>query len=66
MNAYAKAGALLVAGTLLSTQAFSERKYSDWGPVEHLGCGVINSQQDDQGPAVSKDVSVFTSGRTER
>jgi hypothetical protein len=54
MSAYAKAGAFLVVGTLLSTGAFAERKYSEWGPVVHLGC-VINSAANDQGPAISKN-----------
>lgn len=49
------AGALLIATALLSSPAFAERKYSDWGPVVNLGCGTINSASDDQGPAVSKD-----------
>ena len=55
MNAYAKAGACLLAGALLCTQAFAERKYSDWGPAVNLGCGTINSASNDQGPGISKD-----------
>lgn len=47
-------GALLLATALLSSQAFAERKYSDWGSPVNLGCGTINSASDDQGPAVSK------------
>jgi opacity protein-like surface antigen len=46
-------GIVIAAG--LSTQAFAERKYSEWGPVVNLGCGTINSASDDQGPGVSKD-----------
>ena len=53
MNVYATAGALLVTG-LLSTQAFAEHKYSDWGPAVNLGCGTINSPSNDFGPAISK------------
>ena len=51
----ATAEALLIATALLSSPAFAERKYSDWGPVVNLGCGTINSASDDQGPAVSKN-----------
>jgi hypothetical protein len=54
MSAYAKAGAFLVVGTLLSTEGFAERKYSEWGPAVHLGC-VINSAVNDLGPAISKN-----------
>lgn len=39
---------------LLCSPAIAERKYSDWGPPENLGC-VTNSPSNDQGPAVSKD-----------
>src|SRR2546422_3628534 len=55
MNAYAKAGACLLGGSLLCTQAFAERKYSDWGPAVNLGSGTINSPSNDQGPGISKD-----------
>ena len=48
MNVYATAGALLLTG-LLSTQAFAEHKYSDWGPAVNLGCGTINSPSNDFG-----------------
>lgn len=53
MNSQACAFAL--AAIFLSSTAFAERKYSDWGPAENLGCGVINSDFDDFGPAISKD-----------
>src|SRR5262245_25861372 len=53
MNAYVTAGALMLMG-VLSTQAFGEQKYSDWGPAIHLGCD-INSPSNDFGPAISKD-----------
>ncbi len=55
MNAYAKVGAFLVVGTLLSSEAFAESKYSEWGPPVNLGCGSINSPSDDLGPGISKD-----------
>jgi hypothetical protein len=62
MNACKRAVAGLVAGTSLaaqvlifSTQAFAERKFTDWGPVVNLGCGTINSASADQGPTTSKD-----------
>ena len=55
MNAYAKVGAFLVLGTLLSSEAFAESKYSEWGPPVNLGCGGINSPSDDLGPGISKD-----------
>lgn len=51
----ATAGAFLLVAASVSGHAYAERKYSDWGPVVHLGCGTINSASDDQGPAVSKD-----------
>lgn len=54
MNVYARFATALVLGTLLSTQAAAERKYSDWGPPVNLGC-VVNSASDDFGPAISKD-----------
>src|SRR5204863_8320001 len=55
MNAYAKVGAFLVLGTLLSSEAFAEAKFSEWGPPVSLGCGGINSPSDDLGPGISKD-----------
>ena len=55
MNAYAKVGVFLVLGTLLSSEAFAESKYSEWGPPVNLGCGGINSPSDDLGPGISKD-----------
>src|SRR5213592_3820575 len=55
MNVYAKAGACLLGGSLLCTQALAERKYSEWGPAVNLGCGTINSASNDQGPGISKD-----------
>lgn len=55
MKAYAGVGAFVVLGTLLSTAAFAERKYSDWGPAVNLGCGIINSRSNDFGPGISKD-----------
>ena len=55
MNAYAKVGAFLVLGTLLSREAFAESKFSEWGPPVNLGCGGINSPSDDLGPGISKD-----------
>jgi hypothetical protein len=63
MSAFAKAGAFLVVGTLLSTGTFAERKYSDWSLPVNLGatlagtldCTGVNSASDDQGPAISKN-----------
>ncbi|TMF84036.1 MAG: hypothetical protein E6I07_12610 [Chloroflexi bacterium] len=55
MNTYAKVGAFLVLGTLLSSEAFAESKYSEWGLPVNLGCGGINSPSDDLGPGISKD-----------
>jgi hypothetical protein len=55
-----KAGAcaLLVAGTLLSSAALAELKYSDWGPAVSLSapgdCNGINSTASDTGAAISK------------
>ena len=54
MSIYPQFTAALVLGTLLSTQATAERKYSEWGPPVNLGC-VVNSALTDQGPAISKD-----------
>jgi Tol biopolymer transport system component len=55
----------VLAAVLLSSPAFAERKYSDWGPPVNLGCGTINSPANDLGPAISKDgLSLyFTSAR---
>ena len=55
MNTYAKVGAFLMLGTLLSSEAFAESKYSEWGLPVNLGCGGINSPSDDLGPGISKD-----------
>ena len=71
MNACNKVAAGLVAGIslaaqvlMLSTEAFAERKYTDWSPAVHLGC-TVNSAAQDLGPAISKNgLSLyFGSGR---
>jgi WD40-like Beta Propeller Repeat len=61
MHACKKIAAGLAAGTSLaaqalmfSTEAFAERKYSEWGPAVNLGC-TVNSAAQDLGPAISKD-----------
>ena len=57
MNPCKKIAAGLVAGIslaaqllMLSTEAFAERKYSDWSPAVNLGC-TVNSGAQDLGPA---------------
>ncbi|HWC19504.1 MAG TPA: hypothetical protein VG498_21005 [Terriglobales bacterium] len=55
MSASIKVGACLLLGTLLSSPAVAQRKYSDWGPAANLGCGTINSASTEFGPAISKD-----------
>ena len=62
MNSYARVGAILVLGTLLSSEAFAESRYSDWeAPVNlrslngNLDCSGINTGFNDAGPGISKD-----------
>jgi WD40-like Beta Propeller Repeat len=55
MNLFAKAGVLLLAGTLLSAEASAGPSYSEWGQPENLGCAGINSEFNDVGPGTSRD-----------